>query len=255
MTYCFKSEQFEGPLDLLLNLIEEQKLDVTQVSLAKVATQYLEYIKNKENITLENLADFLSVASKMILIKSKALLPLLEFSKEEEQEIKDLEKQLAEYKRFKDIAREIKKLAVSRRACFSREGYLGIQSFFYPPKNINVFDLKKTFVKILGEIPLIEKLEEEMVKEVITLEEKINHLQQMLQKKMETTFSEIASNANDKIDIIVSFLAMLELVKQKLIQVEQTELFQEIKLKHNVKENLELWSWNLELKYWILNFR
>ncbi|GBE17098.1 segregation and condensation protein A [bacterium BMS3Abin15] len=233
MAYQIKLEQFEGPLDLLLNLIEEQKLDITRVSLSKVADQYLEYIRSKENITLENLADFLSVASRLILIKSKALLPLLEFSQEEEEDIKDLEKQLAEYKRFKDISKEVKRLANSKRACFSREGYLGIQSFFYPPKNINIFDLKKTFVKTLGEIPIIEKLEEEMVKEVITMEEKINHLQEVLREKIETSFSEITSNAKDKIEVVVSFLAILELVKQKLIQVEQTELFQDIKLRHN----------------------
>lgn len=233
MAYQIKLEQFEGPLDLLLNLIEEQKLDVTRVSLSKVADQYLEYIKGKENVTLENLADFLSIASRLILIKSKALLPLLEFSQEEEEEIKDLEKQLVEYKRFKDISKEIKKLTNSKKACFSREGYLGIQSFFYPPKNVNVFDLKKAFVKILGNIPIIEKLEEEMVKEVITMEEKINHLQKVLREKIETSFSEITSDVKDKIEIVVSFLAILELVKQKLIQVEQTELFQDIKLRHN----------------------
>jgi len=237
MTYKIKLEQFEGPLDLLLSLIEEQKLDVTQVSLAKVADQYLEYIKNKENITLENLADFLTIASKIILIKSKALLPLLEFSDEEEEEIKDLTRQLEEYKKFKDIAKKIRLLASSRKACFSREGFLGIQSFFYPPKDINSFDLKKAFAKVLSEVPVVEKLEEEMVREVITLEDKIGHLQEMLKNKIETSFSEIAAGAKDKIEVVISFLAMLELVKQRLIQVEQSDLFSEIKLKHNQDES------------------
>lgn len=232
MTYCFKSEQFEGPMDLLLNLIEEQKLDITSVSLAKVADQYLEYIKKKENITLENLADFLSIASKLILIKSKALLPLLEFSQEEEEEIRDLEKRLAEFKRFKEISKKINAFFNSKKECFSREGFLGVHSFFYPPKDINVFDLKKSFARILSEIPFIEKLEEEMVKEVITLEEKISHLQEMLRGKIEASFSEVASSAKDKIEVIISFLAMLELVKQKIIDVEQGELFKEIKIRN-----------------------
>ena len=77
MTYRVKIEQFEGPLDLLLSLIEEQKLDIVKLSLATVADQYLEHIKNNKEIHLENLSDFLSVAAKLILIKSKALLPML----------------------------------------------------------------------------------------------------------------------------------------------------------------------------------
>ena len=232
MAYHFKSDKFEGPLDLLLQLIEEQKMSITEVSLAKVADQYLEYISQKEKITLENLADFLTVASKLILIKSRALLPTLEFSDEEEKEIVDLEKRLAEYKKFKDISISIGKLAESKRIIFSREKFVNVKTFFYPPKNINVFDLKKYFVKILSEIPAFEKLEEEMVREVITLEEKINHLRDFIKGKIETSFSELVSTADDRIDVIISFLAMLEMVKQRIVHADQGELFSEIKLKH-----------------------
>lgn len=235
MVYRVKLEKFEGPLDLLLNLIEEQKLDVTLVSIAKITDQYLEYIRMRENITLENLADFLLVASKLILIKSKALLPILDFNEEEEQEIQDLEKQLAEYKKFKEAARKIKTMAEGGRIGFSRESFLMITPIFYPPKNINSFDLKKAFSEVLNQIPIIEKLEEEIVREVITLEEKISHLQKVIQNKIEASFSEIASIAADKVEIIVSFLAILEMVKQKIIDVEQGELFQDIRLR--VKKN------------------
>ena len=230
--YQIKVEQFEGPMDLLLQMTEDQKLDITRVSLAKIADQYLEYISSAQNITLEHLADFLSIASKLILIKSKALLPLLEFTEEEEAEIMDLEHQLAEYKKFKEAAKNIAILYNCPKQSFSREGFSGRSVVFFPPENITVDDLKKTFLKILGEIPILEKLEEEMVREVLTLEEKIVHLQNTLKEKVQTSFSEIVSSAKDKVEIIVSFLAMLELIKQKLIHVEQGELFSEIKLKH-----------------------
>ncbi len=230
MAYRIKLEQFEGPLDLLLALINERKMDVARVSLAAVADQYLEYVKKQENISLENLAHFLSVASRLILIKSRALLPLLEFSQEEEKEIKDLEWQLREFKRFKEVSRRIGNLFDSPRKIFSREGFWGMDGFFYPPENINVFDLKKTFLKIINEIPEVEKLEEEMVREIVTLEEKIDHLREALKGRMESSFSEIVSSANDKIEIIVSFLAMLELIKQRIIHVEQKESFKDIKL-------------------------
>jgi len=237
MTYHIKLEQFEGPLDLLLQLTQEEKLDITRVSLAKIADQYLEYISQAESISLENLSEFLSVAAKLILIKSKALLPLLEFTEEEEEEIKDLEYQLAEYKKFKDIALKINELAEQRTISFSREGFLGRQAIFYPPENITANDLKSAFEKLLGDIPLLEKLEEEMIREVLTLEDKIIHLQDMLREKVTTSFSELVANTEDKVEIVISFLAMLELVKQRIIHVEQEELFSEIHLRHKEKSS------------------
>lgn len=232
MVYNIKIEQFEGPLDLLLQLTEQEKLDITRVSLAQIADQYLQYISQAENITLQNMADFLSVASRLILIKSKALLPLLEFSPEEEEEIKDLEYQLAQYKKFKDAAKNLAVLMEKSGFCVSRESFLGQSVVFYPPVNIVGADLSKAFSKVLGEIPIVEKLEEEMIREVLTLEEKILHLQDALREKVQTSFSELVANAKDKVEVVVSFLAMLEMVKQKLIHVEQGELFSEIKLRH-----------------------
>jgi segregation and condensation protein A len=235
MTYNVKLEKFEGPMELLLELIEKEKLNITELSLARVAGEYLEYIKNNEKIQLDHLAEFLSVASRLILIKSRSLLPALKFSDEEEAEIRDLAAQLEQYKKFKEASAKIRKMAEAGRMCFCREGFLGVKSVFYPPRNLNAFDLKKNFLKILSEIPLIEKLQEEIVAEVITLEEKISDLEQTLRQKIETSFSNLISGAREKIDIIVSFLAVLEMVKQRIINVEQNKLFEDIKL--SIKEN------------------
>ena len=240
MVYNIKIEQFEGPLDLLLQLTEQEKLDITRVSLAQIADQYLHYISQAENITLQNLADFLSVASKLILIKSKALLPLLEFSPEEEEEIKDLEHQLAEYKKFKEAAGGLNLLLQNPLRFFARESFLGQGVVFYPPEKITSEDLRKAFSKVLGEIPVVEKLEQEMIKEVLTLEEKIVHLQETLRQKVQTSFAELIANATDKVEVVVSFLAMLEMVKQKLIHVEQGELFSEIRLKYKEIEHTNI---------------
>lgn len=230
--YHIKTEKFEGPLGLLLDLIEKEKLCVSDLSLAQVADQYLEHIRGNEGIDLANLAEFLSVASKLILIKSRALLPVLEFTQEEEEEIKDLARQLEEYKRFKEASQVISRMLYSPRVSYCREGCDQIISGFYPPENINIFDLKKYFQIILSEIPVIDKLEEELVAEVVTLEERIAHLQAVITKKMETYFSEVIADSLDKVDIVVSFLAILEMVKQRIIQVEQGELFEEIRIKN-----------------------
>jgi len=231
MAYQFKLDKFEGPLELLLSLIEEEKLNIAELSLARVADQYLEYIKDNKSIQLDNLAEFLSVASKLILVKSRALLPMLEFTQEEEEEIKDLTLQLAEYKKFKEVSLVLGKMAEAGKICYSRDGFSGIKSIFYPPEDVNVFDLKKYFQAVLIEIPIIEKLEEEIVREVMTLEEKINDLQNVLRQRIETSFADLTANAKDKIDVILSFLAMLEMVKQRIIDVDQGELFKEIKMK------------------------
>lgn len=229
--YQVKLEKFEGPMELLLELIEKEELNITELSLAHVADQYLEFIKNNENIQLDHLADFLSVASKLILIKSRALLPMLKFTDEEEGEIKDLTKQLEEYKKFKEASIKIGKMSELGKICYSREGYVGVKSLFYPPENFNIFDFKKYFLAVLAEIPIIEKLQEEYVGEVVTLEQKINELQNSLRQRVEMSFSEITAGAQDKVDVIVSFLAMLEMIKQRIVEAEQLELFQDIKLK------------------------
>ncbi|HBO16753.1 MAG: Segregation and condensation protein A [Candidatus Moranbacteria bacterium GW2011_GWE2_35_2-] len=232
MSYQIKLKQFEGPLDLLLSLIEKKELDITRLSLASVADQYLDFIQSRENITLESLADFLSVASKLILIKSKEMLPFLTLSEEEEEEILDLEWQLAEYRKFKDISKKIQEMLASKKESFSRESFSGMQSFFFPPENISAEDLRDTYLEVVSNIPIVEELEEEMIGEVITLEEKINHLQKFLRQKVETSFAELVANAPDKVEVIVSFLAMLEMVKQRIIHVEQGELFSDIRMKH-----------------------
>lgn len=225
-----KLEKFNGPLDLLLELIEEQKLNITEMSIAQVANDYLEFIRNEESVSLENLAEFVNIASKIILIKSRSILPMLEVTPEEEKEIKDLEKQLKLYKQFKEAADKIGLLVKNKNRLYSRDYLLGISAVFSPPENINVFDLKKTFRKIIDQIVLPEKLPEEAVRDIITLEDKINELQKTLQERVEVSFSQIRASAGDKIEIIVSFLALLELVKQRIVSAEQGKLFEEIKI-------------------------
>lgn len=232
--YKVKLEKFEGPLELLLELIEKEKLNITELSLAAVADQYLEYIRLNENIHLENLADFLGVASKLILIKSRSLLPMIKMSQEEEEEILDLSRQLEEYKKFKEAAVKLGELANKRQVIYCRESYAGIDSIFYPPEGINAYDLKKYFVFVLDEIPVVEVLQEEVVNEVVTLEERINELEKSLRLRMKSSFSELVAGSTEKIEVIVSFLAMLEMVKQRIIEVEQSELFEDIKM--SIKE-------------------
>lgn len=223
-------EKFEGPLDLLLKLIEDQKLDITRLSLAKVADDYLEYVRANESIDLENLSEFVNIASRIILIKSQSILPTLEITAEEEKEMVDLEMQLKEYQKFKSASVKLGGVFERKNFSFSRDYLLGVAAAYSPPKNINLFDLKKAFLKVVAEIVLPEKMPEESVREIITLEEKIEELKNSLQERVETSFRELSGSAKDKVEVIVAFLAMLEMVKQRIIDVEQNEIFEDIKI-------------------------
>ncbi len=234
MAYHFRLEKFEGPLDLLLTLIEKEKLDITQVSLAQVADQYLGYIRDEKAITLENLSAFLSVAARLILIKSRALLPILDFSDEEEEAMEDLEYRLKAYKLFREASGALGSLFLKAKNSFSRESFLGTQVVFYPPKDITKEALRDHFVSVLGDIPVFEVLPEKEIASVITLEEKITLLQETLSQRVESSFHEIVRSAEDRVEVIVSFLAMLELIKQRFISVEQREFFSDIRIKRLV---------------------
>lgn len=230
MAYQIHLEQFEGPLDLLLSLIEKEKLDITNVSLAKVADQYLDYLKGEEIVSLSNLSSFLSIASRLLLIKSRALLPILEFSDEEEESMDDLEIRLKEYKKFREIAMKLNILFGGRNTLYSRENFSSFQVVFYPPSGITGEDLRTHFSNVLGEIPFLEILPEKEMTTLITLEEKILELQRSLGDRIESSFSEILREGADRVDVIVSFLAVLEMVKQRFILVKQEKFFSDISI-------------------------
>lgn len=229
--YKDQKKIFEGPLDLLLELIEKEKLDVTEVSLAQVANQFLIYLENSKEISPENLSDFLLVAGKLILIKSKAILPMLELEKEEEEDIEELKARLKEYQKFKEISKEIIKLEDRNEMFFSRQSYSGIKTIFCPPENISASDLKNIFEDIIEKIPKFENLPQEMIKEIISMKDKIEDLQRSLSKRIEMTFGEATINTKTKMEVIVTFLAILELVRKNMVVAEQGDAFGEIKIK------------------------
>ena len=156
--YCLlsmniKLQQFEGPLDLLLQMIEEQKLDITEVSLAAIAERYVERIR-QNGIEPEELADFLVIAAKLLLIKSKTLLPYL-VRDEEEAEIKDFANQLKIYKDFLAASKKITGLLGERRWMFAREfnkKLLTEEKFFYPPQNVTARALSQTYQELVGRL-------------------------------------------------------------------------------------------------------
>jgi segregation and condensation protein A len=229
--YTVKQEKFEGPLELLLELIEKEKLNINDISLAKVADEFVAHIKTLEQIDREQLAEFLVVASQLILIKSRALLPRTALSEEEKYSMEELERRLEEYRRMRECAKTVKDMLGAGRLIWTRELYSGMPAVFYPPKSVSGEILSRMLRGVIDAIPKIEKLAEEKIRKIISLEEKIKNLQLLLREKVERAFSELVGKGKDKIEIIVSFLAILELTKQKLISVSQESRFGEIMVK------------------------
>lgn len=231
-----KLEKFEGPFYLLLSLIEKEELSITEVSLVKVADQYIEYLKTVKEIDPEQVADFLVVAAKLLLLKSRALLPYL--YPQEDEEIDDFEKQIKMYQEFllatKQVAEMIGKKKFMFARQFNRQSLVGSQSGFMPPKNVDSSVLLMTFEDVVARLRPAEKIGNGQIEENISIEEKIFHVRQLLSEKVNFIFSQIIAKAKDKTEIIVGFLAILELMKQRELLLDQTELFGEIQVSRNV---------------------
>lgn len=231
MTYHIRQEKFEGPLELLLDLIEREELAVSAVSLARVAEEYLAHTKRLVSPDPEELAGFLLMAAHLILIKSRSLLPGIAIPEEEEQSIAELEERLRMLQAIRGAALQIREMERRHRRMHSRPLYAGIAPAFYPPPGMTPDILMRAFAAAVALIPKAEKLAEEKIKRIISLEEKIAHLQAILQGALERGFSDIIRGAGEKIEIVVSFLALLELAKDRFIYLRQDELFSEIFVK------------------------
>lgn len=233
MAYKIKLEQFEGPLDLLLQLIEKDDLDISRISLAKIADEYISYVKETKDIPLEELADFILVASKMLYIKSKNLLPYLVFEDEEE-EADLLEEQLKLYKEFINASERVLSMVKNRKFLFSRER-ITVEKGFYPPQKFKATDLKNAYMAIIGRLePLIKKSREAREK-IISIKQKIEDLSTIISRRAQVGFKEFVGKAKDKTEVVVSFLALLELIKQKIINVSQKDLFEDIMISKTKK--------------------
>ena len=244
--YEVSLEKFSGPLDLLLSLIEEKKMAIGEVVLSQVTDQFLEYLKQlQDGVSTEYqriLADFLVVASRLILIKSRTLLPNLVLSQEEEGDIKEFEERLKAYQQIKILGRELGKWAKNRTSYFGRDSYLNMpaiygehgRTMFYPPRNISAENLYKIYESFSKTLPQIEKLEEQNLQRVVTLDQKIQELRARITTAVEASFADISSGVKTKIDIILSFLAVLMLFRSMVLELSQDELFGDIKIKQCV---------------------
>lgn len=234
-----KVAQFEGPLDLLLSLIEQRELDITQIALAEVTEQFLQYLKQLEKIDPTILADYLSIAAKLLVIKSKAILPTLEVEKEEEDSVLDLQAQLVLYKQFKEVAKYLKSLDNKRKQSWTRSLTFEERMNFFPDPTVSSTELHNGILHILQQLKELDNLPKAKVKEAISIQEKIDHLRAHLSQQVETKLSDLLKTAKNKQEVIITFLALLELIKQRIFSAEQEALFADVVIRKHEPASLQ----------------
>ncbi|MEY4744679.1 MAG: hypothetical protein RL272_624 [Candidatus Parcubacteria bacterium] len=224
--YAVKLDQFEGPLDLLLELIESEKLDISQVSLAHVTDGYLRYVHEHPEIPPEELADFLVVASRLLFIKSRILLPFLQAVADAEEG--DLESQLRIYKEYLDASKAVEAMIGKRRFLFVHEKLPHVDIGFAPPKKLTTSMMAEFLRGVIARLEPVVKVPRAVVEKTVSIHEKIRQIQSLIASATKVRFSSVLADAQSRTEVIVSFLALLELVKQRTVTVSQEAMWGDI---------------------------
>ena len=228
-SFKIKTEVFEGPLDLLLSLIEKRKLFINDIALSKVADDYIAYLQSLEKFPIADSADFLVIASTLLLIKSRSLLPNLNLTEDEQKDIGDLEKRLKIYQRIKELSIHIKN-NFGKDIIFTAEPRKAIP-VFSPDQTMTKENILNAILSVIKALPKIENIPKAVVKKVMSLEEMISNLTERIQSGIRLSFREFAKvGKEERVNVIISFLAMLELIKQGVVNVRQNNQFEDIEI-------------------------
>ena len=229
--YELKLEDFSGPIEKLLELIEEKKLEVSRLSMAEVTADFFKYVDSLEEVSPRILADFIAVAAKLILIKSHTLLPELKLEDEEEQEIAEMENRLKFYGEFRQAEESLKSLW-QKKISFGRAYLANLPSGFYLTQKLTPSDLLKEIERMAAQLDILNPAVKQEEVKLITMEEKLSELMERLDRALENSFNNIMEG-KERSEIIVLFLALLHLLKEATIKVRQDKLFSDIKIAKN----------------------
>jgi segregation and condensation protein A len=221
---------FEGPLDLLLHLIERQELDITQVSLAQVTNQYLEYLAQLSDRDPDSLADFLVVAAKLLLIKSRVLLPQppAAMLPEDGDVGEDLVRQLIEYKKFKEAARQLQEMEALNLQAYIRLGAAPILERIVDLEDVTLDDLLAAVQEVLAIKPPAPSVNNAVPPITITITDQIELIKRETAGGRQVSFRRLLKRASTRVEIIVTLLALLEMVKQLRVTMRQDRSFGDI---------------------------
>jgi len=226
--FQIKTAVFEGPLELLVQLIEKRKLFINDISLATVTDDYIAYIKSVGHFPMRQAASFILIASTLLLLKSKSLLPTLNLTLEEEGSIDDLERRLRLYKYFQAISKSVYEI-LGKNIIYPKVYTKVTDPIFSPQKDITSKNLHTSIQSVINRLPKVKVEKAVAVEKTISLEETLLSLTKRVKANLKLSFNEFSDFGKaEKINVIISFLAMLELVKQEAITVSQENHFEDI---------------------------
>ena len=235
--FLVKTGSYEGPFDMLLDLIESRKLLVNDLALASITEDFIQHIREQATFPVEETADFIQIAATLLLIKSKSLIPDLMLTEEENADVEDLKNRLAAYEKIREAARELSR--IYGKTVMVRAGWRAPEIVFTPSRDLSANALAEIFARMLStREKVIEELPKARVKPLITIEEMMDQLAKRVQKSLSLSFKEFAGNAKMRVEIIVSFLALLELVKQGAVAAEQFDTHGDIRISHTAASSV-----------------
>ncbi len=229
-TFQIKTETFEGPLDLLLQLIEKRKFFINDISLAKIADDYIEAVEAHPEFSMADTANFIFIASTLVLIKSRSLLPTLSLTNEEVGDIENLKRRLELYARTKELSVHVE-ARFGKQVLFPKGISKHTVVSFAPGEDVTLQNIFERLASILSHLPKIEITPRAVVKKMISLEDTMAKLLRRIESHLKTSFQKFSGLGRaEKVNVIVSFLAVLELIKRGSIHAEQTENFADIEI-------------------------
>jgi len=231
--YKVRLEVFEGPLDLLLYLIKRDEIDIYDISIEHITKQYLEFMDLIKVLDIDVAGEFVVMAANLIYIKSRSLLPVDQQPPEEEAEENDprweLVRQLLEYKKFKDAAAHLQFKEAEQSGMFARVPEMPEFEPERPLGEVSIFDLINAFNKVVKRLNKPEDLRE-IFEENFTVSDKIDLIMKMSAAGVPLRFSELFANVASRTEVVVTFLALLELIRLKQVRAVQSELYGDIEL-------------------------
>ena len=229
--YTLQTQVFEGPLELLLALIEKRKLLINDIALSEVADDYLAYVEQHQEFPLAETARFVLVGSTLLLIKSKSLLPQLTLTSEEQESVEDLSHRLKLLDCYKRAAVALER-SFGSTPLYARRRQQVAQPTFAPDAATQTTPLLAAMQEVLKHLPQsTQPLPRATVEKVVSIEEMMQSLSKRINTRMDISFREAAGAGAHKVNVIVTFLAMLELVRQGLVRVEQSSAFADIRMR------------------------
>jgi segregation and condensation protein A len=231
--YKVKLEVFEGPLDLLLYLIKRDEIDIYDISLERITRQYLEYLQAFKELKIDLAGEFVVMAANLIYLKSRSLLPLDQQPPEEDAEEDDprwdLIRQLIEYKKFKEAAAQLHDRALEQERLFARDGGSSASDAPLPLHEVGIFQLIHAFQEVIKRVEAREDLRE-IFGERFSVSDKIEKILERVSNGTPVRFSELFGQIVSRVEIVVTFLALLELIRLNQVRALQPKMFDEIQI-------------------------